>query len=84
MPNTEIERHNSQMGNRIHMARRAKQLTQKDLAEACGFPYQVINRVEQGRQDLYTHRLAVIAKHLGVSADYLLGLSEKEKEHGEP
>jgi transcriptional regulator with XRE-family HTH domain len=58
------------------MRRRALGLTQKQLADLCGFPYQIISRVEKGYQDLYAQRLALIAKHLNVSADYLLGLSE--------
>ena len=35
-------------GQRIALSRRALGLTQKDLAELCGFPYQVINRVRTG------------------------------------
>jgi repressor LexA len=64
-------------GNRVHMRRRALGLSQKQLAARCGFPYQIISRVEKGHQDLYAQRLALIAKHLDVSADYLLGLSEE-------
>ena len=63
-----------EMGNRIHMRRRALGLTQKQLGALCHIPYQVINRVEKGHQDLYAMRLALIAEHLQVSADYLLGL----------
>jgi transcriptional regulator with XRE-family HTH domain len=63
-------------GNRVHMQRRALGLSQKALAAKCGFPYQIISRVEKGHQDLYAQRLALIAKHLGVSADYLLGLTD--------
>jgi transcriptional regulator with XRE-family HTH domain len=65
------------MGERIHMRRRALGLSQQDLAAKCGFPYQVINRVENGHQDLYAHRLAVIATQLHVSVDYLLGLADR-------
>jgi len=66
-------------GDRVHMRRRALGLTQQQLAELCGFPYQIISRVEKGHQDLYAQRLALIAKHLRVSADYLLGLTDKEE-----
>jgi DNA-binding XRE family transcriptional regulator len=68
-------------GDRIHRCRRAAGLSQKELAERCGFPYQIINRVENGHQDLYAQRLALIAKHLGVSTDYLLGLVKEEHGH---
>jgi transcriptional regulator with XRE-family HTH domain len=64
------------MGERIHMRRRALGLSQQELAALCHFPYQVINRVENGHQDLYAHRLALIAHHLGVRTDYLLGLTD--------
>jgi len=64
------------MGDRIHMARRARGLTQKELAGLCGFPYQVINRVEQGHQDLYAQRLRSIADALATSTDYLLGRTD--------
>jgi len=63
-------------GNRVHMRRRALGLTQQQLADLCGFPYQIISRVEKGHQDLYAQRLALIATHLQVSADYLLGLTD--------
>jgi transcriptional regulator with XRE-family HTH domain len=64
-------------GDRVHMRRRALGLTQQQLAELCGFPYQIISRVEKGHQDLYAQRLALIAKHLRVSTDYLLGLTDR-------
>jgi transcriptional regulator with XRE-family HTH domain len=63
--------------DRVHQARRKRGLTQKELARQCGFPYQVINRVEGGHQDVYAQRLALIADTLGVSTDYLLGLTDK-------
>jgi transcriptional regulator with XRE-family HTH domain len=65
------------IGQRVLLRRRALGLTQKDLAEACGFPYQVISGLERGRQSIYAERLAVLAKQLRVSSDYLLGLSDK-------
>jgi transcriptional regulator with XRE-family HTH domain len=60
--------------------RRTLRLTQKALAERCGFPYQIISRVERGHQDLYAQRLATIARCLGVTSDFLLGLSDKPDE----
>ena len=65
-------------GNRVLLRRRALGLSQKALAKRCGFPYQIISRVEKGHQDVYAQRLGRIAEELGVSSDYLLGLSEKE------
>jgi transcriptional regulator with XRE-family HTH domain len=65
-------------GRRIMNKRRDLRLTQKELAAQCGFKYQVLSRVERGHQDVFAQRLARIAAVLHVSADYLLGLSEKE------
>ena len=72
-----MKRQQKVTGERVHASRRARGLTQKELAKECGFPYQVINRVEQGHQDVYAQRLALIADTLGVSTDYLLGLTEE-------
>lgn len=70
-----------EMGRRMLLKRRALRLSQKQLAARCGFPYQVISGIERGRHDVYAQRLAVLARQLGVSADYLLGLSEHEQCH---
>jgi transcriptional regulator with XRE-family HTH domain len=64
---------------RVHMRRRDLGLTQQELAARCGFPHQIISRVEQGHQDLYVRRLIALAHALDVTTDYLLGLSEQER-----
>lgn len=64
------------LGQRVLLQRRALGLSQEELAERCGFRYQVISRLERGHQDIYAMRLARIAQELGVSADYLLGLQD--------
>jgi len=61
-------------GVRVHMRRRELGFSQKELARRCGFPYQIISRVEKGHQDLYAQRLARIARALGVTTDYLLAM----------
>ena len=66
----------TKMGQRVLLRRRELGLSQKELAERCGFPYQVISGLERGHQDIYSARLAVLAKALGVSSDYLLGLTD--------
>jgi transcriptional regulator with XRE-family HTH domain len=68
-----------QTGQRVLWRRRKLKLSQKKLAELSHIPTQVISGVERGEQDVHAQRLAVLAQHLGVSADYLLGLSEKEE-----
>lgn len=64
------------LGQRVLLQRRALGLSQEELAQRCGFRYQVISRLERGHQDIYAMRLARIAQELGVSADYLLGLCD--------
>jgi transcriptional regulator with XRE-family HTH domain len=66
------------VGQRVLLRRRALGWTQQELAEKCGFAYQVISRLERGHQSIYVDRLATLAQVLGVSADYLLGLTTQE------
>lgn len=65
-----------EIGQRVLLRRRELGLTQKELAERCGFPYQVISGLERGRQSIYAERLGVLAEALEVSADVLLGLRD--------
>jgi transcriptional regulator with XRE-family HTH domain len=66
------------LGTRLLLRRRALRLTQRQLAEKMQCPYQLISSLERGHQSLYIERLVDIAQALGVSTDYLLGLSEQE------
>ena len=67
-----------QTGQRVLWQRRKLKMSQGVLAKLTGIPMQVISGVERGKQDVFAQRLAVLAQHLRVSADYLLGLSDKE------
>jgi transcriptional regulator with XRE-family HTH domain len=68
------------LGQRVLLRRRELGWTQKELAERCGFPYQVISGLERGRQSIYAERLGKLAEVLQVSSDYLLGLKDEESE----
>jgi transcriptional regulator with XRE-family HTH domain len=68
-----------QTGQRILLRRRLLGLTQRALAARCDCPYQVISGLERGKQDVHAQRLALVARALDVSADYLLGLSPVER-----
>ena len=63
------------IGARIHEARRALALRQADLARQAGLPVTVLSRLECGLQSVSAERLAALARVLGVSADWLLGLA---------
>ena len=66
------------LGGRLANARRTRGITQTELAVALGDRYSqsMISQVETGRSSLLLEGLANAAKELGVSTDYLLGLSE--------
>jgi transcriptional regulator with XRE-family HTH domain len=66
-----------EIGERVLLRRRELGMTQQELSEKVGCPYQVISRLESGKQSVLAERLAAIAVALGVSTDYLLGLSTK-------
>jgi transcriptional regulator with XRE-family HTH domain len=61
---------------RLREMREAKGLTQRELGRRCGFGVNQINRYENGTSDPTIQTLRIIAYELGVSADYLLGLTD--------
>jgi transcriptional regulator with XRE-family HTH domain len=67
-------------GLRLLNARRKREWTQKTLADKCGLRYLVISAAERGLFDLPAQRLAIIARALGVTTDYLLGTKGDEEE----
>ena len=66
------------IGDRLATARKRRGLTQVELAVALGDRYnqQMISHVERGRSSLLADGLIGAAQELGVSTDYLLGLTE--------
>src|SRR5215831_9038143 len=68
------------LGERVLLSRRRAGLTQQELAEAVGVSATTIARLEQGRtQQISTGSLERMSRALGVSADYLLGLSNRRE-----
>jgi transcriptional regulator with XRE-family HTH domain len=66
-------------GERIGVLRRRLGKTQRELGDAAGVHWNTIARLERGKlTDLPGKAVARIAKALGTSADYLLGLSERD------
>jgi len=61
---------------RVRRQRMALGFNQTEFAEHTGIPYQVLSRLEHGKQSIYVERLAELAAALQVSADYLIGLSD--------
>ena len=66
------------IGKRLKRARTAADMWQADLAAAMGERYDqtIVSAVEHGRSSLRLDGLAKAAVALGVSTDYLLGLTD--------
>jgi transcriptional regulator with XRE-family HTH domain len=67
------------LGERIHLTRRRVGLSQVELAARAEISPTTLNRVELGRQKLYAETLVTLARILGVSVDYLVGLTDDER-----
>ncbi len=61
-------------GQRITALRKAKGLTQGNLAETLGFTQQQIHLFEKGRRRVPISLLPTLAKHLDVTLEELLGV----------
>jgi transcriptional regulator with XRE-family HTH domain len=66
-------------GDRIREKREERGLTQRELARLCGFGINQITRYEIGLSQPTAEHLKIISEQLGVSADYLLGLTTNER-----
>lgn len=67
----------SEFSKRLRFAREMRGMTQAQLAKVAGLDQTVISHVESGNRMPGAENLKAIAKGLVVSADYLLGLSER-------
>jgi transcriptional regulator with XRE-family HTH domain len=66
------------LGERILILRRRQDMTQQQLAKEAGLNKNTIARLEQRNlHDLGGKSVAKLAKALGTSTDYLLGLTEE-------
>jgi putative transcriptional regulator len=67
------------LGNRILLARRDLGLKQEELASRAGVSRAYITNIEQGRaKNVGIDVIFAIARELGVTVPYLLGLSDEE------
>ena len=62
---------------RIRDLREDHDKTQEDIARVLGTSQTMYARYERGANEMPIHHLVTLCKYYGVSADYLLGLSEK-------
>jgi len=67
-------------GERIAVLRRRQGMTQRELGKESDVHWNTIARLERGKlTDMPGKAVARIAKALGTTSDYLLGLSEREE-----
>ena len=64
------------VGARIQELRKSKKLTIEQFAEECNLSVQSICKIESGSRDFKVSSLIAISMALGVSSDYVLGLSQ--------
>jgi len=67
-----MEDYKSRIGNNISNMRANVDMTQKDLAKAVDYHRQTINRIEKGRMDFPSSKLAAIAMELNVTPSDIL------------
>lgn len=72
---------NSRLSERLRFIREQQNLTQHELSRLCGFGVNQINRIENGIREPMASSLIKIASVLGVSIDYLVGLTDEPKEN---
>lgn len=78
-PNLTGDEYNKVFPQRLREIMRSKNITQKDLAAEIGKTRQAVSYYMDGSSGPDWETLAKIASFLGVSSDYLLGLSERKE-----
>jgi transcriptional regulator with XRE-family HTH domain len=69
----------TKFGDRLRRRRRDLNLSQNDLAALTGLSQVHISHIEVGRNvRVPSDKLFVLARHLDVSADWLIGLTDNE------
>lgn len=64
-------------GQRLRFVRELREMDQAEVARAMGVDPAVISHMEAGRRTPGASSLRALCKALTVSADYMLGLSER-------
>lgn len=70
-----------ELGNRIRQARTEKNMSQLDLAEACGISVPYVSDIERGKKCFSVDILLRIAQALQVSTDWLLRLDNPRTDY---
>jgi|SRR5712691_2255002 transcriptional regulator with XRE-family HTH domain len=65
-----------QFGRRVRAARILRGSTLQECAAQAGMSYSNLSMIERGKRSMYVEHLPALAKALGVSVQYLLGVDE--------
>ncbi len=66
--------------NRLKELRKAKKLTQQELAEKTDIPYRTLQRLENGESQIKPDKAQKLADFFGVSIAHLLGYDDNDFE----
>lgn len=69
------------VGKRVAAARRAKGLTQPELAKRLGIRQQSVSAIETGKTSMDSQTQKLLLRELEISADWLLGRRAMANEH---
>ena len=73
------------LGEKVLRLRTAKRLTQQELADRAGISQPIISRLEKNvRANVNADVLKGLAKALGCTTDYLVGMHEEDENEESP
>lgn len=73
---TNVDSGVADVGKRVQENRKEQGMTREQLSERSGLAVQSIVKIESGTRDFRISSLKAISQALGLSSDYLLGLTE--------
>lgn len=65
--------------DRLREIRKKKGYTQEDIADILNTTQQQYSKYETGSHEIPVHHVITLCKTYGISADWLLGLTDEEK-----
>ena len=81
MPAKKLAATTSPLPERLRAAREKLGVGQRQLGRICGFGANQINRYESGEQEPSAAAFRILVGILGVSVDYLMGLTDEPTGH---
>ena len=64
---------------RLRDIREDKDLTQEDISKVLKITKQQYQLYESGKREIKTHQLKQLAEYYNITADYLLGITDKPR-----